>query len=142
MSDIELSNSSDHSFEDLPAECYDSEVHLEQEMCSFTPPLWQQRIEAIRSFIIQNGLYDIVDLGCGEGKLIEDLIPINGVKKVTGVDIDPNSLYKASEKSRPSACDYVMRRKYLLTVKFLQGDILRPSSLLPRHPQAIVLSEV
>lgn len=141
MSDIEPDSLSD-SYEDIINQDYDSEVQLEQSMCSFSPPLWHQRIEAIRSFIIDNQIFEVVDLGCGEGKLLEDLIPVNGIKKLTGVDIDPDSLYKASEKARPSACDYVMRRKYLLTVRLLQGNLLASSSMLPRHPQAVVLSEV
>ncbi|EFJ41719.1 hypothetical protein VOLCADRAFT_98326 [Volvox carteri f. nagariensis] len=71
----------------------------------FTPPLGQQRMEAVAAALRREGVATLVDLGCGEGKLVEGLLQgRHGVdcggplERVVGVDISRGALQGAARR--------------------------------------------
>ena len=55
--------------------------------------VWEKRRVKVMEFINQNQINKILDLGCGEGKLITYLLSLElGLSQIFGIDIDGNSL--------------------------------------------------
>jgi 3' terminal RNA ribose 2'-O-methyltransferase Hen1 len=52
----------------------------------------EQRIQAVRSKISEAGAKSVIDLGCGEGKLLKDLIRDKSINKIAGTDVSIRSL--------------------------------------------------
>jgi 3' terminal RNA ribose 2'-O-methyltransferase Hen1 len=52
----------------------------------------EQRIQAVRSKISEVGAKSVIDLGCGEGKLLKDLTRDKSINKIAGTDVSIRSL--------------------------------------------------
>lgn len=61
-------------------------------------PLDQLRLEAVRREVIRCGASSVIDLGCGEGKLLELLIPVREIGKLCGMDVSGEALEKARKR--------------------------------------------
>lgn len=60
--------------------------------------LHQRRLEMVLEKIKESGAEQVLDLGCGEGKLLRLLMKERQFKKITGVDVVYKELEKAKEK--------------------------------------------
>ena len=58
----------------------------------------EQRIKAVLSKISDSGAKTVLDLGCGEGKLLRDLIKDKSIEKVAGMDVSIRSLEIAHKR--------------------------------------------
>lgn len=58
------------------------------------------RLDAVVDMLLQKGCQSVLDLGCGEGKLIQRLMKHKQFSKIVGVDISLQSLHRALEKLR------------------------------------------
>ncbi len=67
-------------------------------------PLDQLRLEAVRQEVIRCGASSVIDLGCGEGKLLELLLPVREIGKLCGMDVSEEALDKA--RKRISGSEY------------------------------------
>lgn len=77
--------------------------------------LHNQRLDAVVSALLESGSRRIVDLGCGEGKLIGKLIKKAEVKAVIGVDVSLSSLEKVKSRLRwDSLADKVKEKLTLI----------------------------
>ncbi|MBE7171348.1 MAG: 3' terminal RNA ribose 2'-O-methyltransferase Hen1 [Williamsia sp.] len=56
------------------------------------------RLEAARDALVQSGVRTVVDLGCGEGKLLRLLLAEKGFEKILGMDISYHALEIAKDK--------------------------------------------
>lgn len=63
----------------------------------FFPPLWQQRRFAITQILRSFNVKRVLDLGVGEGKLLQFLKNEQEIEELVGIDIDCDSL-SAAEK--------------------------------------------
>ncbi len=61
-------------------------------------PLDKARLEAVRDEIIKSGAKTCIDIGCGEGKLVELLLEVPAIIKVTGADVVTGELKKVAER--------------------------------------------
>lgn len=59
--------------------------------------LHQQRLERARDALVRSGAERVLDLGCGEGKLIRLLLKERQFKHVLGMDVSYRELLKAKE---------------------------------------------
>ncbi|HCA41863.1 MAG TPA: 3' terminal RNA ribose 2'-O-methyltransferase Hen1 [Bacteroidetes bacterium] len=57
-----------------------------------------KRINTVVDKLIESGAKTILDLGCGEGKLIKQLLKHKQFNKITGMDVSYNELLKAKER--------------------------------------------
>ncbi len=60
--------------------------------------LHDKRIELVLEKIIASGAESVLDLGCGEGKLIRKLLKHKQFSKIVGIDVSYNELVKAKER--------------------------------------------
>lgn len=58
------------------------------------------RIEATAEVILNSGARRVLDLGCGEGRLIKKLLPNQNIVEVVGVDVTLRSLEKVRARLR------------------------------------------
>ena len=52
-----------------------------------TKPLHTQRLEAAKTAILASGARSVVDLGCGEGRLIRMLLKETSLERILGIDV-------------------------------------------------------
>lgn len=60
--------------------------------------LHQQRLKTVVTQLIETKAKSVLDLGCGEGKLIKLLMKHQQFEKITGMDVSYNELLKAKER--------------------------------------------
>lgn len=60
--------------------------------------LHDKRINLVAEKIIESGANRILDLGCGEGKLIKQLLKQKQITEIVGMDVSYNELIKAKER--------------------------------------------
>lgn len=65
-----------------------------------TPSLHQQRLQTVLSVIRDTGAKRVVDLGCGEGKLLKLLLSDKQFEAILGMDVSWRSLEIAKERLR------------------------------------------
>ncbi len=68
------------------------------EMKELRKGLHQQRLEKARDALVRSGAERVLDLGCGEGKLIRLLLKERQFKQVLGMDVSYRELLKAKER--------------------------------------------
>jgi 3' terminal RNA ribose 2'-O-methyltransferase Hen1 len=86
--------------EDADAEKED-ETAAEKETAVEAPlKLWQQRIEATLAALRACGVKSVVDLGCGEGKLLQELVKDRSLERIAGMDVSLRSLERARDRLR------------------------------------------
>jgi 3' terminal RNA ribose 2'-O-methyltransferase Hen1 len=71
----------------------DLEVSLEKPLS-----LNEQRIKAVLAKISDSNAETVIDLGCGEGKLIRDMIKDKSIKRIAGTDVSIRSLERAHKR--------------------------------------------
>ena len=60
--------------------------------------LHQKRLEQVLAQLIASGATSVIDLGCGEGKLLSMLIKEKQFEKIAGMDVSYQSLLRAKER--------------------------------------------
>lgn len=76
------------------------ELSRAQEEQSIEAPLrlWEQRIDAILSGLRSAGAKSVLDLGCGEGKLLKSLLEERSIARITGMDVSWKALETVSKR--------------------------------------------
>jgi len=86
--------------EDVDPEEKDDERQREEEAVEQRISLNEQRISAVVSVIEAAGARTVLDLGCGEGKLLRELMRHKDLTRIVGVDVSPRSLEWAHRNLR------------------------------------------
>lgn len=60
--------------------------------------LHTQRLQAVQTVILASGASRVVDLGCGEGRLLQLLVKQPQIKKLVGMDVSHRALEIAAER--------------------------------------------
>lgn len=83
--------------------------------------LHQQRLETVLQVLKKSGAKSVLDLGCGEGVLIEKLASIDQFENITGIDICETSLQRARQRLEENhAC--VPDHVHIKTGSFTKAD--------------------
>ncbi len=61
------------------------------------PPALPGVIESVMQAVIESGATRVIDLGCGEGRLLRELLKHKEVQEIAGMDVSHRSLEIASE---------------------------------------------
>lgn len=73
--------------------------HAQEEQSIEAPlRLWEQRIGAIFSALRARDAKTVIDLGCGEGKLLKALLEDRSLERIVGMDVSWRSLEMASKR--------------------------------------------
>ena len=79
----------------------------------------EQRLEAVRTALLESGAKRVLDLGCGEGKLIRKLLEHKQFEQVIGMDVSHRALEMAHNRLNLERLTEHQRAR----VNLLQGSL-------------------
>ncbi|MFF4645163.1 3' terminal RNA ribose 2'-O-methyltransferase Hen1 [Streptomyces sp. NPDC001389] len=100
-------------------------------------PLAVRRRDAVLAALREAGAARVLDLGCGEGQLVQALLRDPAFTEIVGVDVSVRALTTASRRLRPER----MGERQSSRVRLLQGSLAYTDKRLAGY-DAAVLSEV
>ncbi len=86
--------------DDSPSEEAQNSIPVEGEQTERTSSLHEQRLQTVLSVLKDTGAKRVVDLGCGEGKLLRLLLGEKQFETILGMDVSWRSLETAKERLR------------------------------------------
>ncbi|MCZ0986384.1 3' terminal RNA ribose 2'-O-methyltransferase Hen1 [Streptomyces diastatochromogenes] len=123
--------------DDSEVESIDNAVEEESEAEEKPTPLAVQRREAILAALRASGAARVLDLGCGQGQLVQELLKDVRFSEVVGVDVSVRALTIASRRLKLDR----MGERQAARVKLFQGSLAYTDNRLKGY-DAAVLSEV
>ncbi|WP_333741217.1 3' terminal RNA ribose 2'-O-methyltransferase Hen1 [Streptomyces sp. IBSBF 2806] len=129
---VRLAESDDSDVEDI-----DNAVEAEAETQEKPTPLAEQRREAVVTALTRAGAARVLDLGCGQGQLVQTLLQNPRFTEIVGVDVSMRALAIASRRLKLDR----MGERQASRVQLLQGSLAYTDTRLKGY-DAAVLSEV
>jgi 3' terminal RNA ribose 2'-O-methyltransferase Hen1 len=123
--------------DDSEVEEIDNAVEAETETEERPTPLAVQRREAITAALKASGAARVLDLGCGQGQLVQALLKDPAFTEIVGLDVSMRALTIASRRLKLDR----MGERQAARVKLLQGSLAYTDNRLKGY-DAAVLSEV
>ncbi|MFD7304809.1 3' terminal RNA ribose 2'-O-methyltransferase Hen1 [Streptomyces pharetrae] len=123
--------------DDSEVEAIDNAVAAEAEAEEKPTPLAVQRRDAIVAALTEAGAARVLDLGCGEGHLVQTLLKDPRFTEIVGVDVSMRALTIASRRLRLDR----MGERQASRVRLFQGSLAYTDGRLKGY-DAAVLSEV
>ncbi|MFI6809655.1 3' terminal RNA ribose 2'-O-methyltransferase Hen1 [Streptomyces luteogriseus] len=123
--------------DDSEVEEIDNAVEAETEAEEKPTPLAVRRREAIVTALRQSGAARVLDLGCGQGQLLQTLLKDPAFTEIVGVDVSMRALTIASRRLKLDR----MGERQASRVKLFQGSLAYTDVRLKGY-DAAVLSEV
>jgi 3' terminal RNA ribose 2'-O-methyltransferase Hen1 len=125
--------------EDSPDPDSAAETHSEEEMKIEEPiRLWQQRMGAVVAVLRSVGAKRVVDLGCGEGKLLLALLEEKSLTEVLGMDVSYRSLEIASRRLRLDRLPSKQKER----VRLIHGSLMYRDKRLSGYDAATVVEVI
>ena len=94
----------------------------------FFPALWKQRRSFVSGVLRKHEITSVLDLGCGEGALLEILINDASFQNLGGVELCSEALEEAVDRCSPKEMDRSFLRELPLQLNFFQGSLDTPDS--------------
>ncbi|MFE4049510.1 3' terminal RNA ribose 2'-O-methyltransferase Hen1 [Streptomyces sp. YIM B13518] len=123
--------------DDSDVEEIDNAVAAETESEERPTPLAVRRREAILTVLRASGAARVLDLGCGQGQLVQALLKDPSFTEIVGVDVSMRALAIASRRLKTDR----MGERQAARVRLLQGSLTYTDKRLGGY-DAAVLSEV
>ncbi|MDX3801990.1 3' terminal RNA ribose 2'-O-methyltransferase Hen1 [Streptomyces sp. AK04-3B] len=123
--------------DDSEVEEIDNAVEAEAETEDRPTPLAVQRRDAIVAALTEAGAARVLDLGCGQGQLVQALLKDPRFTEIVGVDVSMRALTIASRRLKIDR----MGERQASRVRLLQGSLAYTDARLKGY-DAAVLSEV
>ncbi|MEU6665295.1 3' terminal RNA ribose 2'-O-methyltransferase Hen1 [Streptomyces sp. NPDC046727] len=123
--------------DDSEVEAIDNAVEEETEAEEKPTPLAVQRREAIVAALRDSGAARVLDLGCGQGQLVQELLKDVRFSEVVGVDVSVRALTIAARRLKLDR----MGERQAARVRLVQGSLAYTDNRLKGY-DAAVLSEV
>ncbi|MFJ7291456.1 3' terminal RNA ribose 2'-O-methyltransferase Hen1 [Streptomyces collinus] len=123
--------------DDSEVEEIDNAVEAETETEEKPTPLAVQRREAIVTVLRQSGAARVLDLGCGQGQLVQTLLKDPAFTEIVGVDVSMRALTIASRRLKLDR----MGERQASRIQLFQGSLAYTDVRLKGY-DAAVLSEV
>ncbi|MBE9047767.1 3' terminal RNA ribose 2'-O-methyltransferase Hen1 [Pleurocapsales cyanobacterium LEGE 10410] len=97
------------------------EIQAEEEEAIEKPiSLNQQRMEMVVKTLQQHQVKRVIDLGCGEGKLLSYLLKHKSIEQITGVDVSYRALEIAKKRLRLDELPFHQQDK----IQLIQGSLI------------------
>ncbi len=97
-----------------------------------------KRIKLVAEKIIASGAERVLDLGCGEGKLIRQLIKEKQFSEIAGMDVLYSELIKAKERLRYEEMPPIQRER----INLFQGSLTYKDKRLEGYAAAAVVEVI
>ncbi|RJF72245.1 3' terminal RNA ribose 2'-O-methyltransferase Hen1 [Deinococcus cavernae] len=101
------------------------------------PRLHDARLDAVAQVLRDSGARRVLDLGCGEGKLLRRLLPAPQFRELVGLDISARTLEIAAENLKLQE-----RPELSARVKLLHGSLAYPDSRLKGFDAAALVEVI
>ena len=98
-------------------------------------PLSEQRITAVTQVLADSGASRVLDLGCGEGRLLEALMDVPQFTEIVGIDVAVGALARAERRLRLDRLPDRQRNR----VKLMQGSLTYRDRRLAGYDAAAVV---
>lgn len=79
----------------------------------------QQRLDLVAQTLIEHRVKRVIDLGCGEGKLLKHLLHNKSIEQITGVDVSYRTLEIAKKRLKRDNLPFYQKDK----IELLQGSL-------------------
>ena len=127
------------SEEDEPDPDEAAERNSEQETKMEEPiRLWQQRMGAVTAVLRASGAKRVLDLGCGEGKLLCELLEDKTFTEIVGMDVSYRSLEIASSRLKLERMPAKVRER----LKLMHGSLMYRDKRLAGYDAATVVEVI
>jgi 3' terminal RNA ribose 2'-O-methyltransferase Hen1 len=120
------------------AEAVEEQADVKEETLEHTLGLNQQRLEAVYAKLKESGASRVLDLGCGEGKLIRLLLPDRQFSEILGMDVSSRSLSNAEYRLQLERLPDAQRNK----LKLVQGSLLYRDRRLAGYDAAALVEVI
>ena len=100
--------------------------------------LHDQRLDAVAAVLKASGAQRVLDLGCGEGRLLRRLIDEPQFTHIIGMDVSYRELERAARRIRIEHMDEAARQR----IGLLQGSLMYCDPRLANHDAAAVVEVV
>jgi 3' terminal RNA ribose 2'-O-methyltransferase Hen1 len=125
--------------EESPDPDLTEKVHNNEEEAIERPlNLNEQRINAVMASLKSCGAKRVVDLGCGEGKLLRALLEDRSIDEIVGLDVSHRALQIAQERLRLDRMPTRQRER----LKLLQGSLMYRDKRLAGYDAATVIEVI
>lgn len=125
--------------EDNPDPDAAEEARAEEEAKMEEPiRLWEQRIGATVAVLRSSGAGRVLDLGCGEGKLLRALLEEKSLREIVGMDVSFRSLEVAARRLRLER----MPERQKERLKLIQGSLMYRDQRLAGYDAATVVEVI
>jgi 3' terminal RNA ribose 2'-O-methyltransferase Hen1 len=125
--------------EDAPSdENAEEQADLREEGLEQASGLNQQRLNAVLAELKASGAQRVLDLGCGEGKLLRLLLPEGQFNEVVGLDVSARSLAYAELRLQLDRMPEKQREK----LKLLQGSLFYRDARLEGYDAAALVEVI
>ena len=100
--------------------------------------LHQQRHERVVELVRELKPKSVIDLGCGEGALLRRLMPIQGLQKITGMDVSYYDVEKAVRRLRLDDAGPALKER----VQIFHGSLMYKDERLAGYDVATVIEVI
>ena len=97
-----------------------------------------QRMDYVVGLLKELGASSVLDLGCGEGRLLRELLKLPSVRKITGVEVAPRVLAAAGDRLRLDHMPDIKRQR----IELLQGSLVYRDDRLKGYDAAAVVEVI
>ncbi len=101
-------------------------------------PLNVQRIEAVLEQVRKCGATSVLDLGCGEGRYLNEFMKSTDLEQITGIDVAPRTLMIAKKRLYYDRMTETQQKRIAL----YQGSLLYRDERLENHDAAILIEVI
>jgi len=124
--------------EDAVDEMADEQADQKEEAIEKSIGLNQQRLEVVYSELKSSNAHRIVDLGCGEGKLLRLLLPDRQFTEILGMDVSARNLNNAEYRLQLDRMPDIQRDK----LRLIQGSLLYRDQRLKGYDAATLVEVI
>ena len=100
--------------------------------------LHDQRLAAVMAAIKASGARSVVDLGCGEGKLLKELIRDHSFQRILGMDVSVRALEVAAERLKLER----MTERQAERIKLIHGSLIYRDARIAGFDAAAVVEVI
>lgn len=124
---VEAEEPEEHAARDAQEEALEKPIRLND-----------QRMTYVANWVRELGPTTVLDLGCGEGRLLRELLKVQGLQKITGVEVAPRVLAGASDRLKLDFMPDIKRRR----IELLQGSLVYRDDRLMGYDAAVVVEVI